>query len=417
MLERYLMKQLAEWSNVRREEAPVQAAFPADASSAQSSQWQGPSAGFAINGKFASQRITGVQRVGYELAMAFQRLFPEDAELPLLIPDNARTDVVLPKAKTVGRRLKGSLWEQLALPFAAGGRTLLSLCNMGPLFFRRQVVMMHDVAIYDLPENYSWKYRLWYRVAFSLLKRNARHIVTVSEFSKTRIMERLGIDASRISVVWNGVDHFEKIAPDTAILSRLNLKNDRYVLAVGSLSIGKNLPRILAAMERLSDRHDWKFVVVGGCDLRVFNPRAKASYDLSKNIIAAGFVSDSELRALYENAACFVFPSLYEGFGLPPLEAMSCGCPVIVSREAALPEVCGNAAMYCDAHSVDDIVDKVRQMMEDAAVRETWRERGREHARGFRWERSARQLLDVLERELAGGVTRSVRTRSAPSRV
>jgi glycosyltransferase involved in cell wall biosynthesis len=358
-----------------------------------------------------------VQRVGYELAMAFQRLFPEEADLPLLIPANARTDVVLPKAKMIGRWLKGSLWEQLALPFAIGGRTLLSLCNMGPLFARRQVVMMHDVAIYDLPENYSWKYKLWYRVAFSLLKRNASHIVTVSEFSKTRIMERLGIDASRISVVLNGVDHFEKIAPDTAILSRLNLQNDGYVLAVGNLSVGKNLPRIVAAMERLSDRHDLKFVVVGGCDLRVFSSQAKVGYDLSKNIIPAGFVSDGELRALYENAGCFLFPSLYEGFGLPPLEAMSCGCPVIVSREASLPEVCGNAAMYCDAHSVDDIVDKVTQMMEDAAVRETWRERGREHARGFRWERSAHQLLDVLERELAGGVARPVHARSAPSRV
>ena len=411
------MKQLKERSDLRGEEVPGQTALPASAGSARDSQWQGPSAGFAINGKFASQRITGVQRVGYELAMAFQRLFPEETELPILIPANARTDVVLPKARMVGRWLKGSLWEQLALPFAAGGRTLLSLCNMGPLLVRRQVVMMHDVAIYDLPENYSWKYRLWYRVAFSLLKRNASHIVTVSEFSKTRIMERLNIDASRISVVWNGVDHFEKIAPDTAILSRLNLQNDGYILAVGNLSVGKNLQRILAAMERLSDHHEWKFVVVGGCDLRVFNSSAKASYDLSKNVIAAGFVSDGELRALYENAACFLFPSLYEGFGLPPLEAMSCGCPVIVSREASLPEVCGDAAMYCDAHSIDDIVDKVTQMMADAASRETWRERGREHARGFRWERSARQLLDVLERELAGQVTRSVRTRSAPSRV
>jgi glycosyltransferase involved in cell wall biosynthesis len=411
------MKELAERSDVRRQEARVQSALPADVSPARNARWQGPSAGFAINGKFASQRITGVQRVGYELAMAFQRLFPEEAELPLLIPANARTDVVLPRAKMIGRWLKGSLWEQLALPFAMGRRTLLSLCNMGPLFVRRQVVMMHDVAIYDLPENYSWKYRLWYRVAFSLLKRNASHIVTVSEFSKTRIIERLGIDASRISVVLNGVDHFEKVVPDTAILSRLNLQNDGYVLAVGNLSVGKNLPRIVAAMERLGERHDWKFVVVGGCDLRVFNSQAKVGYDLSKNIIAAGFVSDGELRALYENAACFLFPSLYEGFGLPPLEAMSCGCPVIVSREASLPEVCGNAAMYCDAHSVDDIVDKVTRMMADAAMRETWRERGRLHARGFRWERSAHQLLDVLERELADGASRPAHTRSAPSRV
>jgi glycosyltransferase involved in cell wall biosynthesis len=396
LLERYLMNQVMERSDARRVEAPAQTGSP----------WQGPAAGFAINGKFASQRITGVQRVGYELAMAFQRLFPEDAELPLLIPSDARAEVALLNAKIAFRWLKGSWWEQLALPFATGGRTLLSLCNMGPLFARHQVVMMHDVAVYDLPENYSWKFRLWYRFAFAVLKRSASHIVTVSEFSKRRIMARLGIDASRISVVWNGVDHLDKIAPDTSILSRLNLANDSYVLAVGNLSVGKNLARILAAIESLSERHDWKFVVVGSCDLRVFNPKAKAGYEMSNNIVAAGFVSDAELRALYENAACFLFPSLYEGFGLPPLEAMACGCPVIVSREAALPEVCGDAAMYCDARSVDDIADKVTQMMGDVALRESWRVRGRAHARTFRWDRSARQLLDVLERELAGGTSR-----------
>ncbi|RFU46022.1 glycosyltransferase family 1 protein [Paraburkholderia sp. DHOC27] len=411
------MNQFKERSETRRTGTPVEAGSSVDSAAARDARWQGPSAGFAINGKFASQRITGVQRVGYELATAFQRLFPEDADLPLLVPGDARADVPLPKAKSVFGWLKGSLWEQLALPFAAGGRTLLSLCNMGPLFARRQVVMMHDVAVYDLPENYSWKFRLWYRVAFSVLKRSASHIVTVSEFSKKRIMARLGIDASRISVVLNGVDHFDKIAPDAGILSRLNLQNDGYVLAVGNLSVGKNLARVLAAIESLSERHDWKFVVVGGCDLRVFNPKAKAGYEMSKNIVAAGFVSDGELRALYENAACFLFPSLYEGFGLPPLEAMACGCPVIVSREASLPEVCGDAAMYCDALSVEDIAEKVTQMMGDAALRETWRTRGRAHARSFRWDRSAQQLLDVLERELAGGVARPVASRAATSRV
>jgi glycosyltransferase involved in cell wall biosynthesis len=417
ILERYLMNQLMEGSAARRADASVESGSTANSAATRDSQWRGPSAGFAINGKFASQRITGVQRVGYELAMAFQRLFPEDADLPLLVPGDARTDVPLPRAKSVFGWLKGSVWEQLALPFAAGGRTLLSLCNIGPLFARHQVVMMHDVAVYDLPENYSWKFKLWYRIAFAVLKRTSSHIVTVSEFSKQRIMARLGIDASRISVVLNGVDHFDKIAPDTSILSRLNLENDGYVLAVGNLSVGKNLARVLAAIESLSERHDWKFVVVGGCDLRVFNPKAKAGYEMSKNIVAAGFVSDGELRALYENAACFLFPSLYEGFGLPPLEAMACGCPVIVSREASLPEVCADAAMYCDARSVDDIADKVTQMMGDAALRESWRVRGRAHARAFRWERSARQLLDILERELAGGAARPLASRAAASRV
>ncbi|WP_244137504.1 glycosyltransferase family 4 protein [Burkholderia pyrrocinia] len=345
--------------------------------------------------------MTGVQRVGYELAVAFARLFPDGGSPPLLLPSNARDGIVFPGTKRTSRWLKGSLWEQFVLPFAIGERTLLSLCNIGPLFARRQVLMVHDVAVYDLPENYSWKYRLWYRVAYTILRGRVRHIVTVSEFSKQRIMTRLNIPESCVSVIHNGVDHLDRIVSDTRILSRLNLRSDNYVLIVGSLSVGKNLARVLVAVERLGGSRDWQFVVVGACDLRVFNPKAQSDFDLSKGVVTAGFVSDGELKALYEHAGCFLFPSLYEGFGLPPLEAMYCGCPVIASREAALPEVCGDAAMYCDAWSADDIASKVTQMMTDPSTRESLRVRGRARARGFRWDFSARQLLDVLERQVS----------------
>ncbi|AJK49985.1 glycosyltransferase family 4 protein [Burkholderia plantarii] len=354
---------------------------------------------FAINGKFASQRMTGVQRAGYELAAAFARLFPDGARPSLLLPANAADGLQFPGTTTRASRLKGFAWEQLGLPFALGGRTLLSLGNIGPLWTRRQVLMVHDVAVYDLPDNYAWKYRLWYRFAYAILKVRARHVVTVSEFSKQRIMARLRIAASRISVVPNGVDHVGRMACDPRILSRLNLRHDHYVLIVGSLSAGKNLARVLAAIERIRDGHGWQFVVVGGCDLRVFNAKAKSNPALSGRVIAAGFVSDGELKALYEHAGCFLFPSLYEGFGLPPLEAMACGCPVIVSREAALPEVCGDAALYCDAWSVDDIACKLERMMTDPAMRARLRARGRARAAGFSWDRSARRLLEVLERQ------------------
>jgi glycosyltransferase involved in cell wall biosynthesis len=363
-------------------------------------------AGFAINGKFLSQRTTGVQRVGYELTAAFLKLFPDGVDVPLLLPPNARASTAFPKASPVFRWLKGSMWEQIALPFASRGRTLISLCNIGPLLRRQQVLLVHDVAVYDLPENYSWKYRAWYRTAYAILSRNVSHIVTVSEFSRQRIIAHLGIAESRISVVRNGVDHLDRIESDAGILRRLNLRDDGYVLVVGNLSVGKNLARVLTAANRLSEKHDWQFVVAGGCDLRVFSSTAKLDGDLSKNIIAAGYVSDGELKSLYEHAACFVFPSLYEGFGLPPLEAMYCGCPVIVSREAALPEVCGDAAMYCDAYSADDIASKVTEMMSNRAMRDVWRERGRERARAFRWDDAARQLLHVLQRNVASGSTR-----------
>jgi glycosyltransferase involved in cell wall biosynthesis len=130
----------------------------------------------------------------------------------------------------------------------------------------------------------------------------------------------------------------------------------------------------------------------------VFSGKHQEVEDLPPDVVMAGAVSDEELKSLYENAGCFLFPSLYEGFGLPPLEAMYCGCPVIVSREASLPEVCGDAAMYCDAYSVADIAHKITNMMGDANLRDRYRLLGREHARQYRWDVSARALLGVLDK-------------------
>ena len=357
---------------------------------------------FAINGKFTSQRMTGVQRVGYELAIAFQRLLSDQSPVAVMVPAPASVEACLLHQKIVGRGVKGFLWEQVALPFAARGHTLLSLCNVGPLFAGRQVLMIHDAAIFDLPENFSWQFRLWYRVAFFVLTRRAVHILTVSAFSKGRIAECLHLDDAQVSVVENGVDHFDRIDSDPSILSKLDLRADGYVLVVGNLSVGKNLPRMIEVIKRFAADPDFMFVIVGACDVRVFNARPEVdSSQVPDNCVMAGFVSDSELKALYKNAACFVFPSLYEGFGLPPLEAMYCGCPVIVSREGALPEVCGKAAMYCDAYSVEDIASKVARMIGDPVLRASHRLRGFEHARRYRWDASARALLDLLQGKVA----------------
>jgi len=352
----------------------------------------------AINGKFTSQRLTGVQRVARELTTALVRLLPTQAMPLLLVPRDHRAAEMPPAAgrREVSRR-RGLTWEQLALPFAARRHLLLSLCNLGPLFKRRQVLMIHDAAVFDLPQGYSLKFRLWYRFAFYLLKYNVRHILTVSAFSRARIAERLDISPERISVIRPGADHLDQIDSDTSILPRLGLAHDGFILIVGSLAPGKNLAGVLEALALLErTRGDLRFVIAGGQNVSVFGANLRAEQTPAKNIIWAGYVSDNELKALYEHAACFVFPSLYEGFGLPPLEAMYCGCPVIVSDEASLPEICGEAAVYCNAHSAGDIAAKISHLMNDMALRERMRIKGRAHAQQFRWSRAAAELLRVL---------------------
>ncbi|KAG0189733.1 hypothetical protein DFQ28_003056 [Apophysomyces sp. BC1034] len=359
-------------------------------------QWPAP---IAVNGKFTSQRLTGVQRVARELTAALSQQLRAQASSALLLVPRDHLDSELPAAtpRHVVPPLRGILWEQLALPFAAGSRTLLSLCNIGPLFKRRQVLMIHDAAVFDLPEGYSRKFRLWYRFAFALLKRNVRHILTVSTFSKGRIAARLGVPPERISVIPPGVDHFDRLDSDYAVLRRLNLSFDRFVLIVGSLAPGKNLARTLEAIALLEREHpELTFVIAGGQNVRVFGSTLPHGAGAAKRIAWAGYVSDGELKALYENAGCFVFPSLYEGFGLPPLEAMYCGCPVIASREASLPEVCGDAALYCDAHDAADIAAKVAELMGDVEQRRVMRLKGRAHAQQYRWDVSASRVMRVL---------------------
>lgn len=352
----------------------------------------------AINGKFTSQRLTGVQRVAHEFTSALARLLPGERNPTLVVPRDHASDTLPPTvARRVVPRLRGALWEQLALPFATRGQTLVSLCNIGPLFKRNQVVMIHDVAVLDFPQGYSLKFRLWYRFAFWMLKRRARHILTVSRFSKERIVARLGVAPTDVSTIVSGVDHFGRIEGDPSVLDRLGLAYDGYVLIVGSLAPGKNLARTLEAIARLERmRPELRFVIAGGSNVRIFGASALGERASAGNVTWAGYVSDGELKALYENAGCFVFPSLYEGFGLPPLEAMYCGCPVIVSREASLPEACGDAALYCDAHDAVDIAATIAQLMGDAELRRELREKGRARASRYRWDAAAKQLIGVL---------------------
>jgi glycosyltransferase involved in cell wall biosynthesis len=292
--------------------------------------------------------------------------------------------------------LRGTLWEQITLPIAARGMTLINLCNTNPLLKRRQVVMVHDMAVYDVPNGFSWKFLLWYRLCFSMLPRMEPLVLTVSAFSKRRICHHLKLNESRVAVITPGADHLDRVVPDYRVIERLQLQTDSYCVIVGSLDPRKNLQRVLDAIAGLSHLRDVRFVIVGGRNQRIFANEGMETASESKQVIWAGFVSDSELKALYEHAGCLVFPSLYEGFGLPPLEAMYCGCPVIASSRTSIPEACGDAAMYCDATSAEDIAEKISQMMSDGVLRQRYRAKGKAHAHEYLWDKSAKRLLDVL---------------------
>jgi glycosyltransferase involved in cell wall biosynthesis len=354
-----------------------------------------------INGRFLTQSVTGVQRYATEMVRALDlRLDSETTlraryEFRLLTPRRAvglELQLKHIPIQSFGR-LAGHAWEQLELPARVGRRVLLSLCNTAPMLLAGNVVTIHDASVFAFPAAYSRAFRLWYRTLLPVLGRTAFRVVTVSEFSRTELSHRAGIPAGKLAVVSEGSEHILRTPPDTRVFARLPVSPGRYILAVGSQAPHKNLGLLAAALDRI-DGIAPPLVLAGAANLKVFGGTAIKG---RAGAHSAGYVTDGELRALYENACCFVYPSLYEGFGIPPLEAMRCGCPVIVSRAASLPEVCGDAALYCDPRDADDLARTIGTLLREPERSDELRRRGLERAGGFTWDRASAGLLSLLD--------------------
>jgi glycosyltransferase involved in cell wall biosynthesis len=357
-----------------------------------------------VNGRFLSQPVTGVQRFSAEIVGAIDALmaqgeWPETSLLtprfegkrPSDRPSEPMGASARLRERSVGER-RGHLWEQFDLPRAARGGILVSLGNTAPLLAGRgQVVVIHDAGVFDTPASYSWKFRLWYKGLQRALAKAGAQIATVSEFSRQRIAACLGIDPARISVIDEGADHILRTPADPQTLARHGLRAGQYALVVGSRVAHKNLAA-LAEVAQVLERRGMVIAVAGGGNKDVFQA---TSDGLAARRL--GRTTDAELRALYENAACLLFPSRYEGFGLPPVEAMACGCPVIASRGGAVEEVCGDSALYFDASAPRSITRAVERLLEEPGLAEDLRTRGLQRASGLSWVSSARKLANVVQ--------------------
>lgn len=350
---------------------------------------------FIYNGRFATQKTTGVQRVARELIAALGHL-PDNGEVTLVVPpQQGLLSVNGTNTVKIGFG-KGVFWEQLVLPVFAGRHRIVNLSNSASIFRFNQVIYMHDAAVFDTPAHFSRRFRAWYRLMFWILARTSSCVVTNSDFSRQRLAHHCGVPAERISVVPLGADHLDSIVPDESVLDEHGLASKRFVLAVSSLNPTKNFGRILEAFRQLDDP-TIDLVIVGMKNTGVFGS-VEDVQGVAPNIKAVGYISDEKLKALYRHAHCFLYPSIYEGFGIPPLEAMRNGCPVIVGRSSALPETCGDAALYCDPYSSEDIADQLRTLLRLPELRATLIQRGQLHAARYRWGTSAEMLKQVINR-------------------
>jgi glycosyltransferase involved in cell wall biosynthesis len=349
----------------------------------------------AINGRFLTQRASGVQRFAMEVIKAIDALLERDygalkGRIELLAPRRARD---FPLKNIPLRRagfFSGYLWEQFEFPLHAAGRLLLNLCMLGPLIARHQIVVVHDATVRALPDNFSARFRAAYSFLLPRLCRRAELVVTVSEFSRQEIGKWYGADIAKMPVCHEGGDHITAVAADPAVLQRLDLVGRKYFLGVGVDSANKNIASVVAAFHK-AKLDDTVLVLTGAHDPKVFGQIDRIDSD---GVRMVGFVPDNELRTLYENALALVFPSFYEGFGLPPLEAMTCGCPVIISEQPALLEVCGDAALRCRADDTAQIMHHMQALHCDAGLRARLAAAGKQRAQRFTWESTARSLLD-----------------------
>ncbi len=337
-----------------------------------------------INTRILGSHVTGVQRYTLELLNRF--------------PDQFET--VAPARNLSG--VKGHLWEQLLLPAAVRGKLLFNPSNTGPLSVKRQVVTMHDVVPLDHPEWLNPRFAAWYRFLTPRLVRRVAHVITISEFSKQRLLANTKLDEANVTVIPNGVDsRFRPLSEESAwaTLADLNLPSRHYVLCVGSLEPRKNLPRLLQAWSRIqaSVPDDIWLVLTGKKgNARVFADEAGLNR-LPPRVHLTGHVPDDALPALYAGALAFAFPSVYEGFGLPPLEAMASGVPVLTGNRASLPEVIGEAGMMVDPYDVDALAEGLRALVDDENLRKELSIKGLERARQFSWDKTAARTLDILQ--------------------
>lgn len=311
-----------------------------------------------------------------------------DSDVVVVAPPGAMRSIPGAEVRVVGS-VSGHKWEQVDLPRylrRQGGGLLVNLASTAPLGYRHQLVTHHDITYVRHPESFSPTFRAIYRTLPQIFMRRNDGVITVSEFSKSEIVDHYRLNPESLHVVGNAADaRFHQV-------ERREDQHEPFFLAVSSPVAHKNFGRLVDAFQEFGRSSRTKLKIVGSVS-SAFARQATAN---SGSVEFLGRLSDEDLLDHYARARAFVFPSLYEGFGIPPIEAQAAGCPVLSARAAAMPEVLGNSVEWFDPTSHSSIVDALRRVDADEDLRSQLSARGLANTRRFTWESSAERIHQLI---------------------
>lgn len=356
---------------------------------------------WTINGDFVGLKATGVARYAREVTQALDALIAEEhpltkgLDVTLVVPREPENFPL----KAMGVKLVPEFnkprlpqfWVQMQLPWHVKGG-LVSLCNLAPVRVRRQIACIHDLHTYVMPESYGRGFRLAHKMVLPRLGRRARYITTVSEHSRDHLVQFGVAPQEKVVVTYNGADHALRW---NAAASQLDFGHRPFVLCLGQTQAYKNIGLVLKIADAL-DAIGLDVFIAGDVKAEAL-PLPQPGGTMPKNVRLLGRISDDDLARALNLAVCFLFPSRIEGFGIPAVEAMTFGCPVVAASAPCLPEVCGDGALYAGPDDLEAWVDTVRRLCGDENFRRKQGEKGRERAKRYTWRGIAEIYLQLME--------------------
>jgi len=344
-----------------------------------------------INARFLTQQITGVQRYAFEICKRLPKEIGGKKVIfvspKITVSKSLINDIeILPIGK-----FKGQLWEQIDLPLFLkrnNNPLLVNLVGIAPIFYGNKIMTLYDLAFKHHPEWFSYLFQKSYNLLIPYSIKNSKNIITDSFYVKEDIHTSYNINKDDIHVIY--------AAPSDKFQPR-GSKREKKILTVSSIDPRKNLKRIIEAFNLL--KGDYELIIVGSKH-KTFSGLNLEENLLNERIIFTGYLEDDELIELYNRAEIFIYASLFEGFGIPPLEAQACGCPCIVSNTTSLPEVYTDSVEYCDPYSIESIKEKIDLLINDTSKRNQLKDKGYLNVRKYNWDISAKKFENIIAQHI-----------------